>query len=186
MQRERMFGFSVVLALSLLVLHGVASASVEGTIVPTDMTPANIVPTDMASEAQTTMVRLEASRSTVRRMLEEARAQRDVIKTLCLDDKLNQIDVALRNARDRKTTIGAAMRQNDVDLARHDFTVLGVLRQRSEQLVAEANLCIGKEVDSLGEVATISTVDPSIVDEPAYYPPGVIIVEPPPAGSIIK
>jgi hypothetical protein len=129
---------------------------------------------------------MDSARTAVRRMLEEARAQRDVVKTLCLDDKLNQMDVALRNARDRMVAIDGAVQRNDADLTSHEFTVLGVLRQRVEQLVAEANLCIGKEAEMLGEAAVISTIDPAIADEPAYYPPNIIIIEPPPSGSVIK
>jgi hypothetical protein len=187
-----MLGFSAVFALSLLVLHGVASAQAElGQPAPPPVDlglqqKVGLSPAEQASEAQEAIARMDASRSTVRRMLEEARAQRDVVKTLCLDDKLNQIDVALRNARDRKTAIDSAVQRNDADLASHEFTVLGVLRQRSEQLVAEANLCIGKEAEILGEAAVISTIDPTIADEPAYYPPGIIIIEPPPTGSVIK
>ena len=192
MRRERMLGFSAVFALSLLVLHGVASAQAElGQPAPSPVDlglqqKVGLSPAEQASEAQEVIARMDSSRSTVRRMLEEARAQRDVVKTLCLDDKLNQIDVALRNGRDRKGAIDGAAQRNDADLASHEFTVLGVLRQRSEQLVAEANLCIGKEAEVLGEAAVISTVDPTIADEPAYYPPGIIIIEPPPTGSVIK
>lgn len=192
MRRERMLGFSAIFALSLLVVHGVASAQAElgqPAPAPVDLglqQKVALSPAEQASEAQEALARMDSSRSAVRRMLEEARAQRDVVKTLCLDDKLNQIDVALRNARDRKTAIDGAVQRNDADLASHEFTVLGVLRQRSEQLMAEANLCIGKEAEILGEAAVIPTVDPSIADEPAYYPPGIIIIEPPPTGSVIK
>lgn len=192
MRRERMLGFSAIFALSLLVVHGVASAQAElgqPAPAPVDLglqQKVALSPAEQASEAQEALARMDSSRSAVRRMLEEARAQRDVVKTLCLDDKLNQIDVALRNARDRKTAIDGAVQRNDADLASHEFTVLGVLRQRSEQLMAEANLCIGKEAEVLGEAAVIPTVDPSIADEPAYYPPGIIIIEPPPTGSVIK
>lgn len=192
MRRERMLGFSAIFALSLLVVHGVASAQAElgqPAPAPVDLglqQKVALSPAEQASEAQEGLARMDSSRSAVRRMLEEARAQRDVVKTLCLDDKLNQIDVALRNARDRKTAIDGAVQRNDADLASHEFTVLGVLRQRSEQLMAEANLCIGKEAEILGEAAVIPTVDPSIADEPAYYPPGIIIIEPPPTGSVIK
>lgn len=192
MRRERMLGFSAIFAVSLLVVHGVASAQAElgqPAPAPVDLglqQKVGLSPAEQASDAAEGLARMDSSRSTVRRMLEEARAQRDVVKTLCLDDKLNQLDVALRNARDRKSAIDAALQRNDADLASHEFTVLGVLRQRSEQLVAEANLCIGKEAEILGEAAVIPTVDPSIADEPAYYPPGIIIIEPPPTGSVIK
>jgi len=192
MRRERMLGFGAVFALSLLVVHGVASAQADiaqPAPAPIDLglqQRVSLSPAEQASEAQEIIARMDSSRGTVRRMLEEARAQRDVVKTLCLDDKLNQIDVALRNARDRKSAIDGAAQRNDADLASHEFTVLGVLRQRSEQLVAEANLCIGKEAEILGQAAVIPSVDPSIADEPAYYPPGIIIIEPPPTGSVIK
>ncbi|MBK9265599.1 MAG: hypothetical protein IPM54_38145 [Polyangiaceae bacterium] len=192
MRRERMLGFSAVFALSLLVLHGVASAQADlaqPAPSPVDLglqQKVSLSPAEQASEAQEALARMDSQRGTVRRMLEEARAQRDVVKTLCLDDKLNQIDVALRNARDRKSAIDGAVQRNDADLASHEFTVLGVLRQRAEQLVAEANLCIGKEAEILGEAAVIASVDPAIADEPAYYPPNIIIIEPPPTGSVIK
>lgn len=194
MRRERMLGFGAVFALSLLVVHGVASAQADiaqpaPPPVPVDLglqQRVSLSPGEQATEAQEILARMDASRSTVRRMLEEARAQRDVVKTLCLDDKLNQIDVALRNARDRKAAIEGAAQRNDADLASHEFTVLGVLRQRSEQLVAEANLCIGKEAEILGQAAVISSVDPTIADDSAYYPPGIIIIEPPPNPSVIK
>lgn len=192
MRRERILGFSAVFALSLLVLHGVASAQAElarPAPPPVDLglqQKVSLSPAEQASEAREILTRMDSARIAVRRMLEEARAQRDVVKTLCLDDKLNQLDVALRNARDRKLALDGAVQRNDADLTSHELTVLGVLRQRGEQLVAEANLCIGKEAEILGEAAVIATIDPTIADEPAYYPPNIIIIEPPPTGSVIK
>lgn len=192
MRRERMLGFGAVFALSLLVAHSVASAQAEvGQPAPTPVNlglqqKVGLSPTEQASEASESLVRMDASRGTVRRMLEEARAQRDVVKTLCLDDKLNQIDVALRNARDRKVAIDGAAQRNDAEAASHESTVLGVLRQRTEQLVAEANLCIGKEAEVLGAAAVVPSVDPAIADDPAYYPPGIIIIEPPPCATCTK
>lgn len=192
MRRERMLGFGAIFALSLLVVHGVASAQADvGQTAPTPVDfglqqKVGLSPAEQASEAQESLLRMDNSRGTVRRMLEEARAQRDVVKTLCLDDKLNQIDVALRNARDRKVAIDGAAQRNDADLASHEFTVLGVLRQRTDQLVAEANLCIGKEAEVLGASAVIPTVDPAIADDPAYYPPGNIIIIPPPCATCVK
>ena len=114
MRRERMLGFSAVVALSMLVVHGVASAQADRAQPapsPVDLglqQKVSLSPAEQASEAQEILARMDGQRGTVRRMLEEARAQRDVVKTLCLDDKLNQIDVALRNARDRKAAIEGA------------------------------------------------------------------------------
>jgi hypothetical protein len=199
MRRRRVLGFGAIFALSLLVLHTGASAQTDGAPAAPPSTPpaadlglqqkVSLSPAEQASEAGEIVVRMDSSRGVVRRMLEESRAKRDVVKQLCLDDKLSQIDIALRNARDRKTEIETAAKTNDADLASHAFTVLSVFRQRSEQLVAEANLCIGKDAEILGAGDGGSVkpiIDPNIADEPAYSPPNIVIIEPPPSGSVIK
>lgn len=191
MRRERMLGFGAICALSLLVAHGIASAQ-GGAAPPPPDTNAGIArevtlsPAEQLTEAKKFLDRIENAREIVRRLLEGARAQRDVVKTLCLNDKLNQIDVTLRSARERKQALELAVNRNDAELSSHEFTILGVLRQRVEQLTAEANQCIGKEADILGETSTISTIDPAIPDDPAFYPPNIIIIEPPPSASLIK
>ena len=108
----------------------------------------------------------------VRKQLETARQQRDVVKALCLDDKLSQIDVAGRSAKERKASLAAAVQRNDSELSNHEYTILTVLRQRTEQLTAEANQCIGEEAAYLGETKVTTQIDPSIAPETAPYPPG--------------
>jgi len=192
MRRERMLGFGAICALSLLVAHGIASAQSDGgQAAPPDTNAGlgrqvTLSPAEQLSQSETYLSRIESARSIVRRLLEEARAQRDVVKTLCLNDKLNQIDVAMRSAREQKQALELAVKTNDADLASHKFTILGVLRQRVEQLTSEANQCIGKDADIVGESSIISTVDPAIPDDPAYYPPPIIIIEPPVSASVLK
>ncbi|MDI1482196.1 hypothetical protein [Polyangium sp. y55x31] len=192
MQRERMFGFGALCALSLLVGAGIASAQAQGAPPASPDTNAGLqrqvtlTPAQQLQETDTYLARMESARSVVRRLLEEARAQRDVVKTLCLNDKLNQIDVTLRSARERRQALDLAVKRDDADLSSHEFTILGVLRQRVEQLTAEANQCIGKDADILGETSTVTQIDPGIPDDPAFYPPPIIVQEPPPSASVIK
>jgi hypothetical protein len=125
---------------------------------------------------------MEQAAAGVRKMLEEARKQRDVVKTLCLNDKLSQVDVAIRSGRDRRTQLTAAVGRNDAELANHEFTILTVLRQRSEQLVAEANQCIGEEAAFVGDTRTKVTIDPSIPPDETPYPsndPSLVLTPPP-------
>jgi hypothetical protein len=129
-------------------------------------------PQEQSAEADKHIARMEQASRAVRKQLETARQQHDVVKTLCLDDKLSQIDVAVRSAKDRKTSLASAVQRNDVDLANHEYTILTVLRQRSEQLTAEANQCIGEEAAYLGETKVSTIIDPDIANEPAAYPPG--------------
>ena len=193
MRREKVVGYAAVLGLALLIGHGVASAQAQ----PAPQTPpdasgglsrqVNLTPAEQLQQAESSLARMESSRTTVRRQLEQARAQRDVVKTLCLNDKLNQIDVAIRSARERRQALESAAGRKDADLSNHEFTILTVLRQRVDQLTAEANQCIGQEAGFVGESAVTSTIDPNLPQEdPSQYPNTDIVVEVPACSSCFK
>jgi hypothetical protein len=131
-------------------------------------------PADALAHSDQDLSRMEQASSVVRRQLEQAREARDVVKTLCLNDKLSQIDVAIRSARDRKTSLQSAVSgaHPDADLANHEASILVVLRQRVEQTTAEANQCIGEELSFVGKTEIVTTVDPSIPQNDVPYYPG--------------
>ena len=141
----------------------------------------SLTPQEQLVESQKPLSRMDAAAASVRKMLEEARRQRDVVKTLCLNDKLSQIDVAVRSARDRRTQLQEAVNRNDAELTNHEFTIMTVLRQRTEQLVAEANQCIGEESAFIGDTKTTLQVDPEIPPDDTPYPPTdpVLVIGPP-------
>jgi hypothetical protein len=180
---SRIAGLSAVAVVGLLLAQGVATAQQQGRVQPgsPDATPVltrqvTLTPAEEATQGETFIVRMDASRTGVRRQLETARAQRDVVKTLCLNDKLNQLDVAIRSARERKQSLDAAAQRSDGDLATHEFTILRVLRDRSDQLTAEANQCIGQEAGFVGESAVNFQVDPTIPSDPgAFVPPAPFV-----------
>nr|HMR06911.1 hypothetical protein [Polyangiaceae bacterium] len=119
----------------------------------------------------------------IRRMLSEAREKRDVVKVLCLDDKLNQADVATRSARDRQPNMDAAVTSKDKDQGKHEFTVIQTLRERVKSLVAEANQCIGEETGFVGDTEVTTDIDPTIPDDPSNFPDDPLISQPPPVSS---
>lgn len=121
--------------------------------------PAQLSPQQELAAADVALSRMEQASATVSKMLEQARAARDVVKTLCLNDKLSQIDVAIRSAKDRKSALQAAAARNDQELSNHEFTILTVLRQRGEQLTAEANQCIGEEAAFIGATNVSMTIE---------------------------
>jgi hypothetical protein len=145
----------------------------------------SLTPQEQLVESQKHLSRMDAAAGSVRKMLEEARRQRDVVKTLCLNDKLSQIDVAVRSARDRKTQLQEAVNRSDAELSNHEFTIMTVLRQRTEQLVAEANQCIGEESAFIGDTKTTVQVDPEIPPDDTPYPPTdpTIVIGRPPCTS---
>lgn len=141
-----------------------------------------LTPEQQVVEADSQISRMEQSATTVRKQLEQARAARDVVKTLCLNDKLSQIDVAIRSAKDRRQSLQLAAGRKDAEMANHEFTILTVLRQRTEQLSAEANQCIGEEAVLIGDSKITATIDPTLPDDPdsviTPFDPGLVYLPP--------
>ena len=147
----------------------------------------NLSPQEELAQSDAFIARMGVTGSNVRRMLEQARNQRDVVKTLCLNDKLNQIDVATRSAQDRRGALEQAAGRKDVDLSGHEFTILTVLRQRVEQLGGEANQCIGEEAGFIGETKISTTIVPNLPNEdPSAYPENPIVSVPPVCASCVR
>jgi hypothetical protein len=140
----------------------------------------------MLAEAKKSMPQMDRGAAVVRQQLEQARAAKDVVKVLCLNDKLNQIDVAVRSASDRMGSLESAVTRNDRDRIRHEYAVLMVLRDRVRSLVSEANQCIGEETGFIGESTVRVEIDPTIPDGPSPYAqqvPDDIFSPPPPVSQ---
>ncbi len=131
-----------------------------------------LTPEQQAAEAESIVGFASSASQTVARRLQAARLQHDVVKVLCLNDKLSQVDVAGKSAQDRRSAHAGAVGRHDTELANHEFTILTVLKQRVEQLMTEANQCIGEEAAYTGATTTFTTVDPNLPpDEPPFFPP---------------
>src|SRR5262245_32312473 len=124
----------------------------------------DLSPEQQLLRAKDFMTKMEQGSATVRTMLEQAQAARDVVKAMCLKDKLMQIEVAKRSGRDRVLTLQSAVDAKDKDRSRHEFMIMHVLRERVEQLVKEANQCIGEELGFIGESQVTLQVNPDIPD----------------------
>ncbi len=137
-------------------------------------------PPQMLEASEKTLERMEQGAENIRRQLREARDERDVIKTLCLDDKLSQMDVAKRTVIDRVEGLRAAAQAGNEERARHEYAVVSAIRERAEDLIAEANQCIGEETGFMGESRVTLTVDPNIPDtDTATIPTDPIISQAP-------
>lgn len=158
----------VPIAMVGLMLCGLGVASAQNgaasnaSVAVTSRSSNDLGPQQMKAQAQTFLPQMDQSAQTVRRQLEQSRESRDVVKVLCLNDKLNQIDVAIRAARDRMPALNAALDKSDTENSRHEFAVLQVLRDRVRTLVQESNQCIGEEAGFVGESKVIVNIDPGI------------------------
>lgn len=140
----------------------------------------NLTVPEMVAQAKAFLPAMERGAGIVRRQLADARQRRDVVRVLCLNDKLNQIDLAIRTANDRSEALTAAANANDMDRTKHEFTVVQVLRDRVNTLVSEANQCIGEETGFIGDSRLTVDIDPSIPDtDPSDFPEDPFVSVPP-------
>src|SRR4051812_12637314 len=98
-----------------------------------------------AERSRADLAAIDLCRDRIYRDYAAAREQRDIVKSLCLDDKLNQMDMALRTAGEHLHALEQAARTGDRDAANHERTLLGVLRDRAHVVDQEARACMDKK-----------------------------------------
>lgn len=169
---------------------GVAFAqtpSASTSISVSSQSDANLTPQQMLDRARSYKPMMDNDASAVQRQASEAKLKHDVVKSLCLSDKLSQIHVAVNTASGRIDTLSSAVSHNDADRAKHEFTIIAVLKDRSQALVSEANQCIGEETGFIGDSTVTVTIDPNIPDtDPTQFPNDPIVSEPPVLSSPVK
>jgi hypothetical protein len=144
----------------------------------------SLTPPQMVARVRTMVPQMDLQRGIVVGQLAEAKKRKDVVKALCLDDKVKQMKLATDTAKDRVLDLTAAATQNDGDRSKHEFTVIQVLHDRVQTLVAEAQQCIGEETGFVGNSNVIVDVDSAIPDtDPSLLPDDPLVSEPPVVSS---
>lgn len=140
----------------------------------------SLTPKQMLDKVREFVPEMEKLRAVVAQQLAEAKKKKDVVKALCLDDKVKQMKLATDTAKDRVVDLSSAVSQNDPDRSKHEFTVIQVLRERVQTLVAEAQQCIGEETGFVGSTDVTMTIDPAVPDvDPSDFPDDPLVSEPP-------
>lgn len=116
----------------------------------------------MLAEAESIQVTIEGAAQAISQMLREARQTDDVVHQLCLDDKLNQIDVASQSATDSLAAMKAAADAREAIQMRRGYFVMLALAETAATLSAEANQCIGGDTGDVKGASLNVTMDPEI------------------------
>ena len=137
-------------------------------------------PKEMLEKVRGMIPEMDKQRAVVSEQLADAKKKKDVVKALCLDDKVKQMKLATDTAKDRVVALTSAATQNDGDRSKHEFTVIQVLRERVATLVAEAQQCIGEETGFVGNSDITVDIDPAIPDaDPSDFPDDPLVSDPP-------
>jgi hypothetical protein len=113
--------------------------------------------------------RLQQMTKAVQVQLSEARLARDVVKSLCLSDKLSRLERVVGEARRVRDGLPLHERRSDADRPRDESSVVAKLAVQAQQLSVEANQCLGEEVAFVGQTQ-MSTTNPA-ASAPAAPPP---------------
>jgi hypothetical protein len=140
-----------------------------------------LTPDEMRTEGKEMMASINAADEEAEQMVEEAKDDKDVVKILCLTDKSGQVDVAATTADERHEAMNVALDRGRIARGRHEFTLLGVLKERVDELMSEANQCIGEETGIAGESELELQVDESLPDTNAeeILPVNALVFEDP-------
>lgn len=168
-----------VMVLSLAVADGVANAQDAPARTSTELAEPNAqqVPLDqMKTRAEAIIGRIQAVEGQVGAMLLSAKEDRQVVRVLCLTDKSNQVALALGTAKDRQSSLLAALSRGADGRARHEYRLLAVVGENVENLSAEANLCLGGEAGPVGESSLDVDIDPNLpAPDPGVVPLAPIV-----------
>ncbi len=143
---------------------------------------ANLSGADQLREGTSTLETIGSTRRRVSDLLDHARQDRDIIKVNCLNDKLTQVDVTLRSAREHQELLQNAVSLNNDGQRNHEFQLMNIFRSRSEALETESRQCIGEETGTFDPTHTVITVriDPNIpVEDPTQLTPASLAPERP-------
>lgn len=121
---------------------------------------------DQLREAGAVVDSITTARRQVSDMLDRARQERDIIKVNCLNDKLTQIDVTLRSAREHQELLQTAVTINNDGQRNHEFQLMTIFRSRSHGLETEARACIGEDTGTFDRDTRLTLiVDPNIAQQ---------------------
>jgi hypothetical protein len=122
----------------------------------------------------------------VRRMLEEARAEKDVVKLNCVNEKLTHLRGLVRVSEQSQLTMGEAIAAQETEEARHEFTKILVARDRVRQLRTESEECVGQLAFVIDEALEVDVEVPDglpdVITDTAPMPP--VAVRPPMASPV--
>lgn len=140
-------------------------ARVVGEVPAALLDAANASPSARLAAARGAIPRIEGVRDRLRQMLATARQQKDVIKVMCVNDKLSQVAVTLSSARDHLTLLEGGVDRDESDTVTHEAAAVRVLSDRAGALSAEADQCVGEEAAYVGGTSVMTTVDPGLPDD---------------------
>lgn len=118
---------------------------------------ANLTPAEQLDQAQQAISSMNTQQRGITNMLDRARRDQDIVRIGCLDDKLNQTNVAIRSAQDHLSLLTTAVETNSVSQRNHEYSLILLFGQRTTALEVQARQCVGEDVSPFGNGTQVTT-----------------------------
>lgn len=137
------------------------------------------------AQAKLIIISMNENKNTVHNLVIN---NKDLIKSLCLKDKLQQINTAIESSQTIIYNLDFIYYKENDMLAQHELNVLNSLSERTNQFNKDAALCIGASELNMkySSVSVSSTTDFIMPDDLLQYPINSLIVEPPACSSCFR
>ena len=136
---------------------------------------------DMASDAekperaQESVARMREILARMLKYLEEARAEKDIVKLNCVNEKLTAVKGLLRISEQADVSMQEALARRDVEVSAHEYEKVSIARHKSEQLLAESEACVGELAVFSGETQVEVIIDNAPKSDVVNETGGVIL-----------
>ena len=117
--------------------------------------------------------RMQAVLKDVMKRVEEARGTRDVVKLNCVNEKLTQIKGLLRISEQADVSMREAIARGEKSTAAHEFTKLGIAKQKVDLLRGDTEECIGQLAFRTDENMLVEVKEPEGLPNDPTRPPAV-------------
>jgi hypothetical protein len=115
----------------------------------------------------------------------DARAENDIVKLNCVNEKLVQIKGLLKVAEQADIGLQEAVARRDAG-AESEYEKIGIARTKVDQMRSETEECVGQLAYVVDEATRVEVETPQDLpsDTGAYTPPP-LMMRPPPASPIL-
>lgn len=114
---------------------------------------------EMIERASKTLEQMGLQAEQISKMVDDAKADSDPAKLVCIVDKDGQMTAALEAAGVRFDNLKQHSAAGDSTRAKHEFDIITVFGEQSLALVSEANQCVGQETGFSGDAVVDFQVD---------------------------
>jgi hypothetical protein len=130
---------------------------------------------------------IEKTKLEIQAQVEQAKADKDVIRLNCLLDKLTQVNVNANIMDQSLHNLEQSVARMDTSGQLHEYTRITIVNQKVQVLRNEADACVGAETSYVGPTRVVVEEPPGLqegVDQlPPVQPPITVIDRPPPAST---